>query len=158
MLDWLRKAVQHRFAQRVGLLQPVERTPGARAGYEQAMAKHVESIDTDPSSVVLVLVGNIHASTEARMLAGKSYVPMAGWLPPQQTITLNIVGHGGSAWDCFGPPTGQSACGPKEFGAQTDAPRGVVMASSPVGGYSGWVNLGSTNSASPPAVADQSNK
>lgn len=78
---------------------------------------------------------------------------MAGHLPAEKTVTLDLVGNGGDTWACSGEPI---VCGPMQSGRTTkDWRRGVVMhgenMDSPFGGA---IYLGVPTTASPPAVAD----
>jgi hypothetical protein len=76
--------------------------------YEQRLAAIVRDA-AGHGDTVLALVGNAHArKTEVNF--GKSFMPMAAHLPPEQTVTLNAIGNGGTAWNCTGPTPAD--CGP----------------------------------------------
>ena len=54
---------------------------------------------------VLVLVGNAHARKRPIERSGTSYEPMAMWLgSPLNTVTLNMLTAGGTAWNCVLKP------------------------------------------------------
>jgi len=115
--------------------------------YEKAMAEIVLSGAKDGATVV-ALVGNVHAMLTA-VPRDPPYMPMAGHLPPDQVVTLNLVPVGDSeTWVCQGQPI---ECGAKPTGgAPTGHPRGVELGSIGEGAYSGVLYLGVPTTASPP--------
>lgn len=99
-----------------------------------------------PTALVLILVGNVHASKSSMNFGTKSVLPAAADLPRDETISLNVV-TGGEAWICYGP----SGCGPhKSAGGQPE--RRAVRLGQGGPNYDGVIDLGVPTTASPPAV------
>jgi len=117
--------------------------------YERAMADLVKA-SSQPGTTVVALVGNVHAML-APVPWEPRYTPMAGHLPADEVVTLNVVGGGGEAWSCrAGPDT----CGPRPSGSPPNAPpRGVVLDGLGASPYSGVLYLGGPTTASSPQPA-----
>lgn len=121
--------------------------PGFNAGdYEKALAASLIGRVASQGRV-LVLVGNVHAMRTPAAWAKPAYLPMAGYLPADSTVSLDARWNGGSYWAC----TSATTCG-----RQSSAPsspvtvaRGVVMDGGD-GPYAGTLNLGVAATASPP--------
>lgn len=140
----LRELVREGKVSRVVAFQPVAAYPYDRAGYERSMADRLRAASPAPGTRVIALVGNVHAM-QREVDFGVKYMPAAGLLPPGETLTLNAVPNGGSAWNCTA-----SGCGAHPLGSGGTSARGIVM-----GGdmpWSGRLDLGVPASASPPAV------
>jgi hypothetical protein len=128
--------------------QPVY-TPGSAgfdiADYEKALASSlVGRVPRDGR--VLVLVGNLHARRTAPPWAKAPYVPMAGYLPAETSVTLDARWNGGSYWACGA----EMRCGPQIASpAATNGVRGITRDAAG-GPYWGALNLGTDVTASPP--------
>jgi hypothetical protein len=109
----------------------------------------------EPGSTVVVLVGNAHArktKIDFGDSSRKPFMPMAGLLPADRTLTLDAVGNGGTAWFCSGPTP--EDCGPHDAGALREShPRGVELEPVMGGAYNGVLELGVPTTASPPQTA-----
>jgi hypothetical protein len=128
--------------------QPNARFPSA-ADYERAMADKLKSLST-AGSLVVALVGNVHAMRIKVSFSQPPYMPMAGWLPNDQTITAAFKVNGGTQWAC----TSMTECGPVKIeGAEEASP--AKTAFQPTAGlpYSATIYVGSAAKASPPQVA-----
>lgn len=120
--------------------------PPSKVEYERAMAE-VITANTLEGSHTLVLVGNVHARQAEVNFGGETYIPMAGHLPKEKTLTLNIANDGGLAWACGAPPE----CGPMTIGRKNGLhKRGVVLATKPGEAYGGQLFIGLATTASPP--------
>lgn len=121
-------------------------SPPSPVEYEQAMAELVRSAARKNATVV-ALVGNVHAMrTEVSWRGG--YLPMAGHLPAEATVTLNAPGEGGETWACSGQPM---TCGPMPLGSYGQArSRAVELSSDTQAAYSGVLYLGIPTTASLP--------
>jgi hypothetical protein len=111
---------------------------GFRIGaYENALAASLLG-RVPPGSLTLALVGNIHAMRTAPVWAKPPYVPMAGFLPVDDSVTLEVRWNGGSYWAC----TSDTSCGPQTMQqAPSKLPLGITT--DPAGGlYTGALNLG----------------
>lgn len=119
---------------------------GFKAGdYENALAASLVS-RAGQNARVLVLVGNIHAMRIAPAWAKPAYLPMAGYLPPETSVTLDARLDGGSYWAC----RSETSCGPQTVAPSGTMPaRGITM-DVPGGPYAGALNLGVQVTASFP--------
>src|SRR5690606_9178137 len=89
-----------------------------------------------PGATVLVLTGNIHAR-RTEVPWEPRYLPMAGHLPRDSTVTINSNTAGGEAWTC----SGRDSCGPNPMSdASGGHPRGLRSEERRVGKEcrSGW--------------------
>lgn len=117
------------------------------AEIEKAMADLVLA-SARPGATVLVLTGNTHAR-RTEVPWEPRYLPMAGHLPRDSTVTINSVTAGGEAWTCSGPDT----CGPNLLrGASGGHSRGLSLGLTEGGAYSGVLHLGVPATASAPQV------
>jgi hypothetical protein len=119
---------------------------GFKAGdYEDALAASLVS-RAGQNARVLVLVGNIHAMRIAPAWAKPAYLPMAGYLPAETSVTLDARLNGGSYWAC----SSETSCGPQTVAPSGTMPaRGITM-DVPGGPYAGALNLGVQVTASLP--------
>lgn len=121
--------------------------------YENALASSLIS-RTKEIGRVLVLVGNAHALRTSPTWAKPPYLPMAGYLPAKNSITLDARWNAGSYWTCGSDPE----CGVKVIRA-TAPPlaRGIVL-NSTTGAYDGALNIGINVSASTPKLKYSPNR
>lgn len=119
---------------------------GFKAGdYENALASSLVS-RAGRNARVLVLVGNMHAMRTAPAWAKSAYLPMAGYLPAETSISLDARWNEGSYWAC----PSDTSCGPQTAASSGPTPaRGIIM-DGPGGPYDGALNLGVRVTASPP--------
>lgn len=113
---------------------------------EKEMASNLASIPATRDELVLVFTGNIHAATSDVKWGDITFKPAAGWLPPKQTLTLNVRTNGGASWNC------SPDCGPHPENVNRHKPRGVVILKDRRSGYDGYLELGTRTSASSPAT------
>lgn len=108
-------------------------------GYLLAGAFHAR-----PEARVLALVGNLHARNTGFERFPDVGLPAAAHLPTADTLTIDVVGQGGDAWNC------QPECGSHPASAAYDAQaRGFILEADVDGAYDGILALGPTT-ASPP--------
>ena len=129
--------------------RPDRDQPGDQGPYEMRLAAIVHDAAT-PGATVLALVGNLHARKTEVDPGQRPFMPMASHLPAGETLTLNALGNGGTAWNCIGPTT-PPACGAHpDHGSLAPARRGVALQPVDGGAYDGVLNLGTETTASPP--------
>ena len=117
-------------------------------GFNAAMADRIRSAGKlSPRAIVLVLVGNLHASKHPVHFGDQVITPAAADLPPAETISVNVE-TGGKAWNCSGPST----CGVHDLIGVPPRKREVRLDRSVEGNYDGVVDLGIPATASLPAV------
>lgn len=146
LFERLRRMLAAGLIERVVAFQPSAfATQPTPAEYEQAMAEILMAAG-QPDVTVIALVGNVHAM-RAEVPWQPTYIPMAGRLPREETVSLNTSANGGAAWNCQAADT----CGPQSSPATTLAERiaGVALDAKDEW-YSGTLNLGVPTTASPP--------
>jgi hypothetical protein len=116
--------------------------------YEVMMASAWAQATRPPPRLVLALVGNLHARKTDVPLEQGAIRPAASHLPPNETLTLNIVGGGGSMWNCIAVDDCKARTSP----LRPAPPRGVVLGRTDDGAYDGVASTGGAWTASPPAV------
>ena len=127
--------------------RPNHDPPGDQGPYETRLAAIVRDAEA-PGATVLALVGNLHAR-KTEVDRGKAFMPMASHLPAGETLTLNALGNGGTAWNCIGPAPPDCGAHPN-YGPPVPASRGVELQPVEDGAYDGVLNLGTDTTASPP--------
>ena len=144
----LRDLFAHGKVKAVIAFQPNE-FPSAEK-FEKLMANGI--IDrSPPGTLVLVLVGNVHAMRTPVSFSGPAYLPMAGSLPVGQTITVDARPTGGTQWACISP----TECGPQAIGGDVSTNGRSVVVGSAVGpAYSGILYLGTAATTSSPKVPE----
>lgn len=125
--------------------------------YELEMAQLLSKIaQRRPNSLVLVLVGDIHAGKTPVAQWGGG-LPAAAHLSPKNTVSLYVASQGGEAWYCQdrtgeANPKPEAMCRAYPAGAAHDPKlRGVILEPQRDGDYDGLLAVGPTT-ASPPAV------
>lgn len=157
LLDRLRLMKKQSMIGRVIAIQPSGKSLSA-ADYEAEMARIVQEASASPDDLVVVLIGSIHARmTTFTTREGVTYMPMAGLLPHDETVTLDMSGMGGSAWNCTIPKdaTGKSGvvCATHPVAPPHKTyPPGIALIRDNNAAYSGYFNLGTPLTASLPAT------
>jgi hypothetical protein len=106
LFEALRQLYSRRKISGVLAFQPSSRFSSA-ADYERAMADKLKSLST-AENLVIALVGNVHAMRVKVSFSDQYCMPMAGWLPNEQTITAAFKVNGGTQWACIS----MTECGP----------------------------------------------
>ncbi|MCW3848359.1 hypothetical protein OF829_14030 [Sphingomonas sp. LB-2] len=147
LFERLRLLVREGRVRRVVAFQPAWTGPFDPARYEVMMAERLRAASPDPSTRVVVLVGNVHAMLREVNFGGTAYMPAAGLLPSGETLTLNLMSNGGAAWNCT-----DEGCGAHDGAWQPPqrVPRGIVLGGDTP--WSGTFYLGVRTTASPPAL------
>jgi hypothetical protein len=135
-------------------IQPVKENVdrgASQTAYNALMAKNIRAARAlHPNALLLVLVGNVHASKGVLKFGAESLVPAAADLPPEETISLDVV-TGGEAWNCYGP----SACGPHRWSGNRPEKRAVWLDQRALPRFDGGIDLGVPTTASPPVAPDR---
>ena len=118
------------------------------ASYERKMAD--ELVSRSPAgTLVIALVGGVHAMRTKVTFGGPEYLPMAGNLPPSSVVTVALRGKGGEQWACRSP----SDCGPAAVFQEGPIVSGLVSNRNPATPYSAVLGLDVPTTASPPEIA-----
>ena len=113
-----------------------------------AMADRLAALAPHPDQLVMVLVGNFHAIRHPVERAGKTIQPAAALLPRGRTVTVNVVGNGGTAWYCQ-----QDGCGSRDYGRNAQDKAGIALVADADSRWDAVYMLGTTVTAAVPAVA-----
>lgn len=127
----------------IGASTPQDQTRDA------AMALAWGTIPLANNGILLALVGNIHAMRRARVRPGGTIITAASLLPPGRTVTLNVVGNGGKAWNCQ-----QEGCGEYASGRPRDAATEILFSDDRDTPWSATYELGEPTTASKPSAAE----
>lgn len=116
--------------------------------YEQSMAQELTE-HSPKNSLVIALVGAVHAMRTPVSFGGPTYMPMASHLPTRQTSSLALKGAGGRQWACQSP----TDCGPADVFQDGASPEdGLTLTPKRDAPYSAVLGLGKPTSVSPPQV------
>ncbi len=120
---------------------------GSAEAYEKRMAAIIAE-KTPLDSMAMVFVGNVHAMRQQLVRPTFQYLPMAGHLPAEETLSFDIVSDApSSAWACTGP----NICGVTTFGrGSVKFERGLKFTEVEGAPYNGQLFLGAPTTASPP--------
>lgn len=146
LFESLRRMRNAGLIEKVVAIQPSTfKTPPTPTEYEQAMADLLLAA-APPDTMVVALVGNLHAM-RTEVSWQPAYMPMAGRLPREATVSLNTSARGGEAWNCHGA----DQCGPHSVSAAIRSEEVVGVELDADGGpYSGTLHLGVPMTASQP--------
>lgn len=116
--------------------------------FETKMAE--ELLRQSPAdSLVVVLVGSVHAMRTPVSFGGPAYLPMAGHLPRSQTMSVALRGAGGKQWACQSP----TDCGSFDVFQEGRRPApGLTLNPGKDAPYSAVYGLSGPTSASPPQI------
>jgi hypothetical protein len=146
LIEFLRRLKQNGSISRVVAFQP--NMLGGQADREIAMADRLKNASPSEATLVIALVGGIHAMQTRQTFGSDSFVPAAGHLPQESTFSIDVRGNGGAAWNCM------PQCGPHHLESRSaTTPRGLVAEAGSDRPFDGILHLGSGTTASPPAVA-----
>lgn len=67
---------------------------------DASMAKAWTVITAPDDGIILALVGNVHAMRKPMTFSDQTIVTAGSLMPANRTITVNVVGDGGKAWNC----------------------------------------------------------
>jgi hypothetical protein len=114
--------------------------------YNQAIADGMARAQGSvPDSVVVALVGSVHATKQELAFDGPRFKPAAMLLPGDQALSLFLQSERGRAWNCE-----NSICAPRFAGVEIHLARGVHMRLGGLGA-DGLLTTDLPATASPPA-------
>jgi hypothetical protein len=143
LLDWLG------LQRRLGRIQSVVAFDAAAHGNDdrnRKMAAILQSIDPGKNGIIVALTGSYHAQRRTVLDRGAVISPPGALLPRGGTVDFVIHGKGGTAWMCQ-----DGGCHVYSVPPSGTGKRGVRLAPTPDGEFDGVIELGTTESASPPA-------
>lgn len=65
-----------------------------------AMAQTWTKISAPDDAIILAYVGNLHAMRKPIAFGDRTIVPAGAMMPVKRTVTINVDGNGGKAWNC----------------------------------------------------------
>lgn len=132
-----------------GVVAADVRSRAAMAGpRDAAMARAWQAIPVAGDGVVLALVGNLHAMRTSWTFAGRTIETAGSLMPRAQTMTVNVMGLGGTAWTCQ-----DDGCAPHAAGDARFAKAGIAATTDPAIPYDAMYELGVPTTAALPAKA-----
>lgn len=147
MFDRLRQMKQAgQVAGVVAVDMPVDAHPGP-TGRDTLMAQAWQAVSVPDNGIVLALVGNLHAMRKSIARPGLTIVTAGSLMPPDRTITVNVVGNGGQAWNCQA-----DQCGPRDSFPPGPAAGGVSYSDDPDRRWDATYDLGIATTAAVPAI------
>lgn len=111
------------------------------------MAARLTAIADETGGLVLVLVGNFHAIRTRMTFGGQSVAPAASLLPSGARVSVNVVGDGGSAWNCQ-----SDGCRVHSEEPASPAKAGIMPTRDPADRFDAIYELGKPFTAAEPAV------
>jgi len=112
-----------------------------------AMAQNWIAIPASKNGIVLALVGNLHAMRTPITFGKRTIVTAGSLMPVTQTVTLNVDGNGGTAWNCQA-----DGCMVHKNGSARQAAAGIGYSTAPDRKWDGIYELGTATTAAEPAV------
>ncbi|VWX50884.1 hypothetical protein [Novosphingobium sp. 9U] len=119
---------------------------------DAAMAKSWMAIPAAQNGIVLALVGNLHAMRKPVALTGRTIITAGSLMPARQTVTVNVTGSGGEAWNCQA-----DGCGAHKNGRPHQRAMGITYSTDPDRRWDASYELGVPTTAARPAH-DSSNR
>lgn len=145
LFEWLRR--EHRAGKIKGVIAFDGWMTKDDADRNDQMAAILEAAKPGPRGVVIALTGSAHARKMVFHESGVTFAPPAVLLPRSRTTSILIRGNGGTAWGC-----GDQGCHAYPLDDVRHARRGLTMGpSADAGGFDGVLELGTLETASPPA-------
>lgn len=86
-----------------------------------SMAQTWSGIAAPNDAIILAYVGNLHAMRRATSVGDRTIMPAGALMPAKQTVTINVVGNGGEAWNCQ-----DDGCRPHDNGDLRQAALGIT--------------------------------
>lgn len=113
---------------------------------DDAMARAWGNIPMADDGILLALAGNVHTMRRAWVREKFTLITAGSLLPPARTVTVNVLGNGGKAWQCQ-----LEGCGEHNNGRPRDVPTAIVFNDDPTSAWDATYELGQPTTASPPA-------
>lgn len=111
-----------------------------------AMAQSWKAIPAAQNGVILALVGNLHAMRKPVALSGRTIITAGSLMPAQQTVTVNVTGSGGQAWNCQA-----DGCSAHDNGQPHQAANRITYSTDPDRRWDAFYELGVPTTAATPA-------
>ena len=118
---------------------------------DAAMAQTWTAIYAPDDGMILALVGNVHAMRKPMVRRNYTIVTAGSMMPPDRTVTVNVVGSGGTAWTC-----GREGCGAHFVGPPRAAATGITYSKDDERWWDATYELGMPTTAAAPAIATKS--
>ncbi len=116
---------------------------------DAAMANAWQNISREENAIVLALVGNIHAMRIPWSHSSGTITTAGSLMPTAHTITVNVVGNGGDAWNCT-----REGCGVSRSVSKREAESGLKFSDDPSSRWTVTYDLGVPTTAALPAVQE----
>lgn len=111
-----------------------------------SMAQIWTGIAAPNDAIILAYVGNLHAMRRAISLGDRTIVPAGALMPAKRTVTINVDGNGGKAWNCQ-----DDGCRPHDNGDLRQVPLGITYSKAADRQWDAVYELGVQTTAAVPA-------
>ena len=115
------------------------------------MAQTWTALPAPPNGMIVAFVGNVHAMRKPMVFPNHTIVTAGSLMPSERTVTVNVVGGGGMAWNCE-----QDGCGPHNAGEPRAAATGITYSTDDERRWDATYQLGMATTAAAPAIATRS--
>lgn len=112
----------------------------------EAMAQSWKAITAPNNAIILAYVGNIHSMRKPITLGDRTIMPAGALMPSPATLTVNVDGNGGTAWNCQ-----DDGCRPHSNGDVRHAKQEITYATAADRQWDATYELGVSTTAAPPA-------
>ncbi len=114
---------------------------------DAAMAASWTAIPRNDRDLVLILVGNVHAMRKPAIFGDRKIITAGSLMPRRQTVSINVIGSGGTAWTCE-----SDGCREHDSGPPRPAVAGITFDKNPGRSWDATYRLGGGTTAAPPAI------
>jgi hypothetical protein len=111
-----------------------------------AMAQTWTGIAAPDDAIILAYVGNLHAMRKSIAIGDRTIVPAGAIMPVKRTVTINIDGNGGKAWNCQ-----DDGCRPHDNGNSRPAASAITYSTAADRQWDATYELGVPTTAALPA-------
>lgn len=125
----------------------IGRSSPAGRSRDATMARNWIDISAPDDALIMILAGNVHAMRKPMHFPGRTIVTAGSLMPVGRTITVNVVGDGGTAWTCEA-----DGCGRHDSGPQRGVVSGISYTTDPDRDWDASYELGMPTTAAMPVL------
>ena len=114
---------------------------------DAAMAASWTAIPKNDRDLVLILVGNVHAMRKPAIFGDRKIITAGSLMPRRQTVSINVIGIGGTAWTCE-----SDGCREHDSGPRRPAVAGITFDKNAERSWDATYQLGGGTTAAAPAI------
>ncbi len=114
---------------------------------DAAMAASWTAIPKHDRDLVLILVGNVHAMRKPAIFGDRKIITAGSLMPRRQTVSINVISVGGTAWTCE-----SDGCREHDSGPRRPAVAGITFDKNAERSWDAIYQLGGGTTAAAPAI------